>query len=152
MRLTGNERSQGMATQPPVPCRLSILKAREAHAAVILPRGPSRWVELILWDTKEDRFQRGQWFNGRIYEFCCDLSPDGTKFIYFAAQYDRKREACGFEAWTAISKPPYLTALALWPSYGVYGGGLFLDNRCFWRADWSSKLQPQFGKGGISRV
>jgi YD repeat-containing protein len=31
--------------------------------------------------------------------------------------------------WTAISKPPYFTALALWPKYGSWdGGGLFKSN------------------------
>ncbi len=30
--------------------------------------------------------------------------------------------------WTAISKPPYYTALALWPEIGTWGGGgLFID-------------------------
>ena len=30
--------------------------------------------------------------------------------------------------WTAISKPPYLTALALWPCRSAVGGGLFLSD------------------------
>ena len=141
-----------MATQSPVPCRLSILMAREVHAAVILRRGPSRWVELILWDTKKDLFQRGQWFHGRVYEECCDLSPDGTKFIYFASKYGRKRDADMPDTWTAISKPPYLTALALWPSYGVYGGGRFLDNRRFRRTDSWEKLHPRFSLRGLVDV
>lgn len=134
-----------MATKSPVPCRLAILMAREAQAAVILRRGPSRWVELILWDTKEDRFQRGQWFHGRIYEERCHLSPDGTKFIYFASKYGHKRDADMPDTWTAISKPPYFTALALWPGTGTWGGGgLFLDNQLFWRPDWPAKLHPRF--------
>ena len=140
-----------MALKAPVPCRLSILMAREAHAAVILRRGPSRWVELILWDTKEDRFQRGQWFHGRIYEERCHLSPDGTKFIYFAAKYGRKRDADMPDTWTAISKPPYFTALALWPGIGMWGGGgLFLDNQCIWRTDWPAELHPRFSLRGLT--
>src|SRR5215469_14197390 len=32
-------------------------------------------------------------------------------------------------AWTAVSRPPYLTALALWPKGNCWwGGGLFQDN------------------------
>ena len=42
------------------PRRLSVLMARQARTALIIRRGPARWVELILWDTKMDRFQRGQ--------------------------------------------------------------------------------------------
>jgi hypothetical protein len=125
--------------------------ARQANVAVILRRGPTRWVELILWDTKEDRFQRGQWFHGRIYEERCDLSPDGTKLIYFASKYGRKRDADMPDTWTAISKPPYFTALALWPNGSTWGGGgLFLDNYCFWRADWPDKLHPRFPLKGLT--
>jgi hypothetical protein len=38
--------------------------------------------------------------------------------IYFAAKTKGP-----IPAYTAISKPPYFTALALWPSLGTYGGG-----------------------------
>jgi hypothetical protein len=35
--------------------------------------------------------------------------------------------------WTAVSRPPYLTALALWPlGYCGRGGGLFLSQREMW--------------------
>jgi hypothetical protein len=98
-----------MSLKSPIPCRVTVFVARQAQAAVILRRGPTRWVELILWDTKKDLFQRGQWFHGRVYEERCDLSPDGTKFIYFAAKYGRKRDADMPDTWTAISKPPYFT-------------------------------------------
>src|SRR5438445_305998 len=107
-----------MVMTSPVSCKLAVILAREAKVAVILRRGPTRRVELILWDTKNDGFQRGQWFHGRIYEERCDLSPDGTKFIYFASKYGPKRDADMPDTWTAISKPPYFTALALWPSFG----------------------------------
>src|SRR5262249_44260463 len=30
--------------------------------------------------------------------------------------------------WTAISKPPYLTALALWNEVGTYGGGGYFED------------------------
>jgi hypothetical protein len=34
------------------------------------------------------------------------------------------------QTWTAISKPPYFTALALWPSVGTWtGGGVFRSER-----------------------
>ena len=62
----------------------------------------------------------GQWFNGRIYEKRCDLSPDGELLIYFAASQKKP-----FVSWTAVSRPPYLTALALWPKGDCWGGGQF---------------------------
>jgi hypothetical protein len=116
------------------PARLFVLLAREAPVGVILRRGPSDWVQMIHWDTKKDIFTPGQWFHGRIFENKCDLSPDGKLFIYLA-----HRGANSFyhpdysDTWTAISKPPYFTALALWSLYTIsYGGGLFRDNRSVW--------------------
>jgi len=99
--------------------------------AVVLRRGPSAWAQLTRWDRKTDHFEPGQWFHGRIYERRCDLSPDGKFFIYFAAKHGRGPDADDVgEAWTAISRPPYFTALALWRNLGSwYGGGVFKDAR-----------------------
>ena len=125
---------------PPSPCRLAVFLARDAPVAVVLRRGPSEWAQLSLWDRANDRFTPGQWFHGRVYERRCDLAPDGSLFVYFAARHGRgghDEQGIG-EAWTAISKPPYFTALALWPNPGSwYGGGVFetdgnilLDTAC----------------------
>ena len=77
---------------------------------------------MIKWRLTDDTFEEGQWFKGRIYERRCDLSPDGALLIYFAATYKKP-----LESWTAISRPPYFTALALWPKGdGWNGGGYFL--------------------------
>lgn len=104
--------------------RLYAILARKAHYAVLFRRGPSRRVAVIGWDTKGDRFEVGQWLSGRIYERRCDLSPDGTKLVYFAAKYGRT-----MPTWTAISRPPYLHALAMFPKGdGWGGGGLFTDD------------------------
>lgn len=117
--------------RPPAP-RLGFLQARRAPVAVIFRRGPSKRVELIRWDTEHDVIERGHWFHGRIYNRRCDLSPDGTKLIYFASKFTARsvndREYT--YAWTAISKPPWLTALALWPKGDCWwGGGLFENDR-----------------------
>jgi len=116
----------------PVPCRLFFIMARRAPIAVILRRGPSRWVQLIKWNTQTDEFEMGQWFHGRIYERRSDLSPDGSLFIYFAQKITGRslRDKEYTYAWTAISRPPYLTALALWPKGDCWhGGGLFENGR-----------------------
>jgi hypothetical protein len=123
-----------MTTSPSrVACRLSAILAREAPVAAIFRRGPSKLVELIKWHTDTDTFERGQWFKGRIYESCSDLSPDGSLLIYFTAklQLGSRFDEDHFPAWTAISRPPWLTALALRPSPGVsvVGGGLFIDDK-----------------------
>ena len=98
--------------------RLYAIIARKTPVAVVFRRGPSKQVQLISWNTKEDSFEYGQWFKGRIYERRCDLSPAGDLLIYFAAKYREPRYS-----WTAISRPPYLTALALWQKGDGWGGG-----------------------------
>lgn len=131
----GNVLAEPEAAPTPVPCRLYFLLARNANSGVIFRRGPSKWVQIIRWDTVRDTFEPGQWFHGRIYEKRCDLSPDGSKMIYFAQKINRHtledREYT--YAWTAISKPPYLTALALWPKGDCWhGGGMFETDRRVW--------------------
>jgi hypothetical protein len=115
-----------------VRARLFIIFARKSPAAVIFRRGPSKWVQLIKWHTNTDTFEPGQWFKGRIYERRSDLSPDGSLLIYFAQKISAHslRDTEYTYAWTAISRPPYLTALALWPKGDCWhGGGSFKSGR-----------------------
>jgi hypothetical protein len=105
--------------------RLWVLLAREAPVAVVFRRGPSRQVQMIKWHLDDDTFEFGQWFKGRVYERRCDLSPSGELLIYFAATYKKP-----LYSWTAVSKPPWFTALALWPKGdGWNGGGYFTGPR-----------------------
>src|SRR5436190_3673632 len=98
------------------------LLARESSKAILFRRGPSKKVLLISWDTDSDTFEEGQWLNGRIYERRCDLSPNGELLVYFAAKFPHS-------SWTAVCRPPYLTALAMWPKGDAWGGGgLFATN------------------------
>ena len=118
-----------------VPCRLSGLLAREAAVAVILRRGPTQRVQLILWHTDSDTFEEGQWFYGRIYEQFSDLSPDGRLFLYLARKPEtpERRRSPTTHKWTALCHPPYFTALALWPAGDTWdGGGVFLSSRSIW--------------------
>ena len=99
-----------------------MIMAARAQVAVVIRRGPASWVRLVLWDTKRDLFTPGSWFRGRIYEEKCDLSPDGELFVYAALQ--GRRLGSGYShAWTALSRPPWLHALVLWPMHTTYGGG-----------------------------
>lgn len=143
---------------------LKVLFAAEARKAVILRRGPREHYHLIAWDLATDEFQHGQWLRGVVRLF--DLSPDGERLIYWAAQYHRPRTrpsaasyyepapdsvrnrgrrrtpryvreqaspapprlvVDSFSTWTALSKPPYFTALAVWPSMGTWTGGGYFD-------------------------
>ena len=119
----------------PPPPRLSLIQARRAPVAVIFRRGPSKDVEILRWDLASDAFERGHWFHGRIYEKRSDLSPDGELLVYFASKYGRRThgDASYTDTWTAVSRVPWLTALALWPKGDCWwGGGLFSDDRSLW--------------------
>jgi len=103
--------------------RIEILNARKVNTSIIFRRGPSKWVQLLKWNTETDEIIEGQWFKGRIYSKKSDLSPCGNYLIYFAAKFKEKKNQY---AWTAISKPPYLTAIAMWRKSDTFdGGGLF---------------------------
>lgn len=108
--------------------RLYVLLARGARVGVVFRRGPSKQMLLVRWDTEHDIFEAGQWFKGRIYERRCDLSPSGDRLVYFAAKF---KDPPHTYTWTAVSRPPSLTALALWPmGHTGGGGGLFsTENR-----------------------
>jgi hypothetical protein len=102
----------------PHSARLYVLIARAHRRAVIFRRGPTRLVRLLAWNLARDTIEPGQWFKGRIYERRCDLSPDGELLAYFAATHRPP-----YYSWTAISRPPWLTALVLWPKGDCWGGG-----------------------------
>ena len=104
--------------------QLFILLASESSVGVILRHGPSDQVLLIRWNLEQDTFEQGQWLKGRVYERRCDLSPDGELLLYFAA--DQRRS---MSSWTALSRPPYFTALALWPKNNTFGGGGMFASR-----------------------
>ncbi len=98
--------------------RIHGIVASQRRVAVLLRRGPSKAVRLIHWRLEDDAFEFGQWLSGRVYPERCALSPSGQLFLYFAGKF--KGELPTF---TAISRPPYFTALALWSEAGTWGGG-----------------------------
>jgi hypothetical protein len=104
-------------------CRLHVLIARSAPRAVVFRRGPSGQVMLSTWNLETDEIVLGQWFRGRVYDEHADLSPSGTYLVYHAAKYKGP-----LDTWTAISKPPFWTALVVYPTV-KYGGGVFLDEK-----------------------
>lgn len=175
--------NEGVHDQQPFRMRLWAVFASEAPRAVILRRGPKTHFQLIDWNLETNAVTPGQWMKG--YVRLCDLSPSGSKLIYWAHQYHpgahwkhaeqspkfgerlstsyeplnmrpRKRSAKKGEkrrtmpcymrgaesverqarvrknwgSWTAISTPPFFSALAIWPSFGHWtGGGVFVSER-----------------------
>ena len=80
---------EGIMAEAKTPARIHAILPRKGNCGVVFRRGPSRKVAVIGWELDRDRFTVGQWFKGRIYEYRCDLSLDGTYLIYFAAKYGR---------------------------------------------------------------
>jgi hypothetical protein len=59
------------------PPRLSVVLASEAPVGVLLRRGPTKVVRVVIWDRAKDKFKPGPWFTGRICPERSDISPDG---------------------------------------------------------------------------
>jgi len=90
--------------------RVEAIIARNAAVAVIFRRGPSRRVRMLKWNLRSDRIEEGQWIEAGVPVTRCDLSPNGELVACFVASYRRRPGT-----WTAISRPPFFTALAVWP-------------------------------------
>jgi hypothetical protein len=103
--------------------RIFALVARAARTAVVLRRGPSKQVRMLLWNLATDEITPGQWLSGRIYDERCGISPDGSLVVYFAGKFKTK-----LGTFTAVSRPPFFTALALWPDGSTWGGGGFFES------------------------
>jgi hypothetical protein len=128
-------------------CRLFVIRAFDAPAAVIIRRGPSKWFHLILWDMDRDVFTEGAWFHGRIYEDMCDLSPDGKLFVY-AALRAIDLDSRPVLTWTALSRPPFVTPLAIWPRLTTNElGGRFYGNRRLALRGSERDAYPEVPKG-----
>jgi hypothetical protein len=104
---------------PTMPCRLYVLVATHTPLALIVRRGPSRWWHLLKWDLERLTIEPGAWFRGTLYPRRSDISPDGRLFGYFAL----RNSPAPWDTYFAVSKVPWLTALAAWRTSGTWTGG-----------------------------
>jgi hypothetical protein len=93
--------------------------ATHAPVALILRRGPSTWWQLIKWDLEQLTLTPGAWLKGTLYPRRSDISPDGRLFGYFAL----RSSPPPWDTYFAVSKLPWLTALAAWHTGGTWTGG-----------------------------
>ncbi|MFN0217277.1 MAG: hypothetical protein ACKVP4_00530 [Hyphomicrobium sp.] len=107
-----------MTIETTASCRVYAILARDGRSGLVFRRGPTRAVLTLRWRLDDDTLEPGQWLRGRIYERRCDLSPNGELLVYMAAKWETP-----LESWTAVSRAPYLTALAMWKGHGAWGGG-----------------------------
>lgn len=107
-------------TPPP---RLYCIPAIQAPVVAVFRRGPSNWAHVGRWDLTARRYEPGAWLGGRIFPRRSDLSPDGKYLCYFAHK-PSARWAHG-EAYVALSKLPWLTALYAFATCGTWTRGYY---------------------------
>jgi hypothetical protein len=111
--------------------RLFGILATRAPMVAILRRGPSDWSQVLRWDPQAGTLDRGSWIHANLYPQRCDLSPDGRWFSYFTLRQKSTWEAG--PTYIAISRLPWLTALAAWGTCGTWTCGVhFVDDRRTW--------------------
>jgi hypothetical protein len=107
--------------RPPTPPRLYCIPATEAPVVAVFRRGPTDWAHVGRWDLAALRYEPGAWLRGRIFPRRSDLSPDGQYLSYFAHKPGADWEHG--DAYVAISKLPWLTALHAFGTCGTWTRG-----------------------------
>ena len=117
-----------MAAAPP---RLFGIPATGAPIVAVLRRGPSAWSQVGKWDVERGAYEPGAWIRANLYPQRCDLSPDGRWLCYFTLKGSATWKAG--PTYVAISRLPWLTALAAWGTCGTWTWGLhFVTDRTVW--------------------
>lgn len=92
--------------------------------ALVIRRGPSKWWHFMLWNRDNGEITPGSWFNGMIYPYRCDLSPKGDWCVILAMKGGNDPPA-----WSALCRPPCVSAEQFWPQQTCTYGGGFFDER-----------------------
>jgi hypothetical protein len=103
--------------------RIYCIPATDAPVVAVFRRGPTRWSHVGRWDLAPARYEPGAWLGGRIFPRRSDLSPDGRLLCYFAHKPSASWEHG--EAYVAVSKLPWLTALHAFPTCGTWTRGYY---------------------------
>ena len=103
--------------------RIYCIPATEAPVVAVFRRGPSRWAHVGRWDLEPRRYEAGAWLSGRVFPRRSDLSPDGRLLCYFAHKPGASWEHG--EAYVALSRLPWLTALHAFATCGTWTRGYY---------------------------
>lgn len=115
------------------PARIYGIIAPKAKRVVLFRRGPSQHTLQLVWDLETDKVTPGQWIKGRVFVERSDVSPDGRYLVTAISNYTRMQGDSPLWFWTAISRPPYFTAIAFYESTGCYdGGGVWQSKTDVW--------------------
>ncbi|HEX5828887.1 MAG TPA: hypothetical protein VFY23_15290 [Candidatus Limnocylindrales bacterium] len=102
--------------------RLFGIPATDAPVVAVIRRGPSGWSHVGRWDVRAGTYEPGAWTRGTLYPQRCDLSPDGRYLVYFVMKVTAGWAPGG--TYIAVSRLPWLTALAAWGTDGTWTRGL----------------------------
>ena len=112
--------------------RIFGIAAVRAPVVAVLRRGPSDWSHVGRWDLARGVYEPGAWLHGTLYPQRCDLSPDGRWLCYFTLSGTARWTAGA--TYVALSRLPWLTALAAWGTCGTWTRGLhFVEDRRVWQ-------------------
>ena len=104
-----------------VPPRIYCIPATGAPIVAVFQRGPTNWSHVGRWDLAQRHYEPGAWLRGRIFPRRCDLSPDGRLLCYFAHKPGATWKHG--DAYVALSKLPWLTALHAFGTCGTWTRG-----------------------------
>jgi hypothetical protein len=103
------------------------------------------------WDLVKRRYEPGAWLGGRIFPRRSDLSPDGRFLCYFAHKPSATWEHG--EAYVALSKLPWLTALHAFGTCGTWTRGYyFTENEEDCENPEDTRLEIPYGLRSIPVV
>ena len=131
LRRPGRRHALGLCYQCAMHPRLFGIPATRSPVVAVLRRGPSDWSQVCRWDPETGTFEPGAWIHANLYPQRCDLSPDGQWLAYFTLRGSATWSAGN--TYIAVSRLPWLTALAAWGTCGTWTRGLhFVDDRRTW--------------------
>lgn len=130
-----------------VPPRIYCIPATKAPIVAVFRRGPTNWSHVGRWDLAEQRYEPGAWLGGRVFPRRSDLSPDGRFLCYFAHKPSATWEHG--EAYVALSKLPWLTALHAFRTCGTWTRGYYFSEEENRESPEDTKLPIPYGLHSI---
>lgn len=91
----------------------------------MLRRGPTEWFHVACWNLADDTVEHGAWLHATMYPARCAVSADGALLAAFIR--DERRGLGEWHRYFAVSKVPWLTALAAWQTVNTYTTGAHFE-------------------------
>jgi hypothetical protein len=130
--------------------RIYCIPAIQVPVVAVFRRGPSNWSHIGRWDLAAGQYEPGAWLGGRIFPRRSDLSPDGQYLCYFAHKPSATWEHG--EAYVALSKLPWLTALHAFATCGTWTRGYYFTEDRGRDDQQKDRLPIPYGLRSISVV